>query len=112
MHAVPEPPTAIKGAILNKNSVILSWAPPANTNGMLLGFQIIYYGYKNQDTGKVVEPHFLRAKLLYVIYLQVTRQVPEIVIAHGPLSVSISPNKTSYQIDNLQTGLIYSFKVS
>ncbi len=53
--AVPGPPTSLKAAVFDKTSVILSWSPPSNPNGVVLGFQVLYYGYKEQETSRVSE---------------------------------------------------------
>ena len=108
--AVPGPPTSVKAAVFDKTSIILTWAPPSNPNGRVLGFQVLYHGYKEQETSRVIEgvADWLKASK---IILQVTRQTTEIVILDGPFTIFVPPSQTSYQVDDLQSGLIYSFKV-
>ena len=64
--SVPGPPTSVKATILDKTSVILSWSPPLISNGLLLGFQVIYYGYKEQETSKVLNSCAMHTYLLYL----------------------------------------------
>ena len=47
---VPEAPGAVKAEILDKINVMLSWSA---LEGVLLDYQIIYYGYKDEEIARV-----------------------------------------------------------
>lgn len=50
---VPGAPTTVKSTILDETSIELTWSPPSNPNGILEGYQIVYYGYSEKVTTKV-----------------------------------------------------------
>ena len=50
--ALPEAPGAVKAEILDKTNVMLSWSA---LEGVLLDYQIIYYGYKDEEIARVSE---------------------------------------------------------
>lgn len=49
MHTVPSVPKEVVGEVLNSTAVSLSWNPPDNPNGVILGYQLTYYGYRNPE---------------------------------------------------------------
>ena len=55
VNSVPEAPSGVKGNTMDKTSVLLTWNPPTNPNGVLLDYQILYHGYelKEQETTRV-----------------------------------------------------------
>ena len=57
----PGRPTDLDGKAQNGNSVQLRWSKPNDPNGVILGYQVFYYGYKGNHT-KV-------KKLIFGIYL-------------------------------------------
>lgn len=42
---VPAAPKELVSEILNETAVRLVWSPPDNPNGVILGYQVIYFGY-------------------------------------------------------------------
>ncbi len=53
IRAVPGVPGSVKATSVGKTSIRLNWAPPDNPNGRILEFQVIYSGYKLQETVRV-----------------------------------------------------------
>ncbi len=39
--------------MIDKTSVMLAWSAPSSPNGIISEYQIIYYGYKEEDTSEV-----------------------------------------------------------
>jgi len=50
---VPGQPKELKLEVLNETAVSLSWAPPDSPNGVILEYEVIYYGYKPVENSKV-----------------------------------------------------------
>ena len=50
---VPGKPKELKLEVLNETAVSLSWAPPDSPNGVILDYEVIYYGYKPVESNKV-----------------------------------------------------------
>lgn len=46
------PPTGIKFDVVDQLNVNLVWSPPSDPSGILLDYNILYYGYK-QDEAKL-----------------------------------------------------------
>ena len=47
---VPGRPTDLIGNARNGTSVLLSWNKPNDPNGVILGYQVFYYGYMGNHT--------------------------------------------------------------
>lgn len=69
---VPGAPTALKATIVEKTNVRLTWNPPTNTNGVLLDYQIVYYGFKEQQTVDVRCCTYMYAKTLIMLTAECT----------------------------------------
>ena len=50
---VPGEPKELMLKVLNETAVRLSWAPPDSPNGVILDYEVIYYGYKLVECNKV-----------------------------------------------------------
>jgi len=48
--AAPGRPTNLIRSIQDKTSVRLHWNKPNDPNGVILGYQVFYYGYKGNHT--------------------------------------------------------------
>ena len=48
--AAPGHPTNLTGNVQDETSVQLSWSKPNDPNGVILGYQVFYYGYKGNHT--------------------------------------------------------------
>ena len=48
--AVPGRPTNLTGSVQDKTSVWLHWSKPNDPNGIILGYQVFYYGYTGNHT--------------------------------------------------------------
>ena len=46
LHSVPSAPQNVTGELLNTITVRLQWDPPESPNGIITGYQVIYYGYR------------------------------------------------------------------
>ena len=46
LHSVPTAPQNVTGELLNTITVRLHWDPPERPNGIITGYQVIYYGYR------------------------------------------------------------------
>ena len=46
LHSVPSAPQNVTDELLNAITVRLHWDPPENPNGVITGYQVIYYGYR------------------------------------------------------------------
>ena len=46
---VPGAPDMVIGKALNDKSISLSWKEPQQPNGIILGYQILYYNYKEEE---------------------------------------------------------------
>lgn len=51
---VPGQPKDLKVEILNETAVSLSWASPDSPNGVIVEYEVIYYGYKPVESNKVI----------------------------------------------------------
>ena len=47
-------PTAVGSSIVDKVNVNLAWSHPNDPNGLLLEYNVIYFGYKQDGTNKVL----------------------------------------------------------
>jgi len=54
-HTVPDRPQNIKLEMVSKTAVSLSWAPPDSPNGVILEYEVFYYGYKPEKDEKVMK---------------------------------------------------------
>ena len=57
----PEPPIIINVEIKNSTSVEVTWQEPVNTNGIIQGYQVSYFGYEgmlpeNNTKQEMVKP--------------------------------------------------------
>ena len=43
-YTVPDTPRELSAKVVNGSSVIVTWNPPLNENGILLGYQVTYRG--------------------------------------------------------------------
>ena len=53
---MPGPPINVKATSVDESeeySINLIWSPPVNPNGVLLEYQIFYFGYKEEETAHV-----------------------------------------------------------
>ena len=48
--AAPGHPTNLTGNVQDETSVQLHWSKPNDPNGVILGYQVFYYGYKGNHT--------------------------------------------------------------
>ena len=48
--AAPGRPTNLTGNVQDETSVQLHWSEPNDPNGVILGYQVFYYGYKGNHT--------------------------------------------------------------
>ena len=48
--AAPGRPTNLTGSVQDKTSVWLHWNRPDDPNGIILGYQMFYYGYTGNHT--------------------------------------------------------------
>ena len=48
--AGPSAPTNLNGITLNETTIQLDWSRPVNPNGIILGYQVFYYGYMGDPT--------------------------------------------------------------
>ena len=48
--AAPGRPTDLVANPQNETSVLLRWSKPNDPNGVILGYQVFYYGYKGNHT--------------------------------------------------------------
>ena len=48
--AAPGRPTNLTGNVQDETSVQLHWSKPNDPNGIILGYQVFYYGYKRNHT--------------------------------------------------------------
>ena len=46
----PGHPTDLVANAQNETSVLLRWSKPNDPNGVILGYQVFYYGYKGNHT--------------------------------------------------------------
>ena len=46
----PGQPTDLIGNTQNETSVLLQWSKPNDPNGIILGYQVLYYSYKANHT--------------------------------------------------------------
>ena len=46
----PGYPTDLVGSAQNQTSVLLRWSKPNDPNGIILGYQVFYYGYTGNHT--------------------------------------------------------------
>ena len=54
---VPGAPDMVIGKALNDKSISLSWKEPQQPNGIIVGYQILYYSYKeDKDEGTEMVP--------------------------------------------------------
>jgi len=44
--AVPSQPKDLKVIRLEASRVLLSWSPPTSSNGILVEYKVLYFGYK------------------------------------------------------------------
>ena len=51
---VPGRPKELRLEILNETAVCLSWASPDSPNGVILEYEVTYYGHKPVESGKVI----------------------------------------------------------
>lgn len=52
---VPDEPKELKVVMLNETAVSLSWAPPDSPNGVIVEYEVIYYGYMPVESNKVLQ---------------------------------------------------------
>ena len=103
--------------MINETAVRLSWATPDSPNGIILEYQVIYYGYKPVTAKRVNIVYSLLSacnKILYYISQQASNQIE---IADGPKVINV-PAKGGENpvytiiINDLVAGLSYVIKVS
>lgn len=68
----PQPPTIINVEIRDGTSVEVTWQQPPNTNGIIQGYQVLYFGYEgmlpeNNAKQETVKPLFQRRIISYII---------------------------------------------
>lgn len=113
LQTVPEAPSAVKADIVNKVNVRLSWSPPASPDRELLGFQIIYYGFKVQNPTEL-EVSCVTCCLLCTlsVFLQDTKRNVEPEIIDGPNVILVPADEATYVVESLNPELSYTFIVS
>lgn len=50
---VPDAPGHLTSSQVTTTTIALNWSPPENTNGILLGYQVIFQANQNSDVSKV-----------------------------------------------------------
>jgi len=54
IHAVPSAPVELSAHVVNETAVILNWSPPDSPNGIILFYEIKFYGYKTSEDDSTV----------------------------------------------------------
>ena len=57
--AVPDAPGLLTSSQVTTTTIALNWSPPENTNGILLGYQVIFQANQNSDVSQVQTRKFL-----------------------------------------------------
>ena len=54
IRAVPSAPVELSAHVVNETAAILNWSPPDSSNGIILFYQIRFYGYKTSEEDSTV----------------------------------------------------------
>ena len=109
-------PAVEQSSIVDKTSVNLVWSHPNDPGRILFHYNIIYYGYKENEVRQSVPITYSTVlKSFYLIMpqqLSLAKRADDVSILDGPYSVTVPATVTTYLIRNLQPGLTYSIIVS
>lgn len=94
---VPDMPRETSAEVVNGTSIIVKWQSPLNTNGVLLGFQVIYQGEK------------VHSPFRSICHYDCCQQASE--VRDGPFVVNVSATTSMIILDKLTDGLTYTFSV-
>ena len=95
--SVPDMPRKTSAEVVNGTFILVKWQSPLNTNGILLGFQVIYHGEK------------VHSPLKSICYHDCCQQASE--VREGPFMVNVSATASMIILDKLTGGLTYTFSV-
>ena len=96
---VPDMPRETNAEVVNGTSILVKWESPLNTNGILLGFQVIYQGEKVKLTFTIKKKS----------YYDCCQQTSEVMT--GPFVVNVSATVNMIVLDKLTDGLTYTISV-
>lgn len=51
---VPGPPGSVSAELVNATSVLLTWLPPTEENGIITAYEVYFKGYEDYNKVKIV----------------------------------------------------------
>lgn len=97
---VPDMPREISAEVVNGTSILVKWQSPLNTNGILLGFQVIYRGEKVLCMFKIKMFNY-----------DCFEQASDSEVITGPFVINVSATASMVILDKLTDGLTYTISV-
>ena len=113
---VPGQPKELKLEVLNETAISLSWAPPDSPNGVILEYEVIYYGYKPVENSKVKQSAFFLCSASLFLKILFQDENEKLDVLDGPNTISLVLGRENFthslNVLGLVPGYQYDFKVT